>query len=57
MMKPILESVREELAALARMSDEDINYSDIPPTKDEDWANAVRGEFYRPGTHFKHKED
>ncbi len=55
--RPLPESVREELAALAEMSDEDIDYSDIPATKDEDWVGAVRGRFYRPGTHFKHKED
>ncbi len=42
------ESVRKELAALAQMSDEDIDYSDIPATKDEDWVGAVRGKFYRP---------
>ncbi len=56
-MNPIPESVRKELAALAEMSDEDIDYSDIPATKDEDWVNAVRGKFYRPDTHFKHKQD
>ena len=54
---PIPESVRKELAALAGMSDEDIDYSDIPATKDEDWTNAMRGKFYRPGTHFNQKED
>ena len=48
------QSVREELAALAEMSDEDIDYSDIPATKDEDWIGAVRGKFYRADTHFKH---
>ena len=55
--RPIPESVRKELAALAEMSDEDIDYSDIPATKDEDWIGAVRGKFYRPDTRFKHKED
>ena len=55
--RPLPESVREELAALGEMSDEDIDYSDIPATKDEDWVGAVRGKFYRPNTHFKHKED
>ena len=47
-MKPIPESVREERAALAKMSDEDIDFSDIPATTHEDWAGAVRGRFYRP---------
>ena len=55
--RPIPESVRAELAALAEMSDEDIDYSDIPPTTHEDWANAVRGKFYRPDAQFKSKED
>ena len=46
-MKPIPESVREELAALAEMSDEDIDLSDIPATTHEDWVGAVRGRFHR----------
>jgi uncharacterized protein (DUF4415 family) len=37
-----------ELAALAAMPDETIDYSDIPPLTDEFWANAVRNPFYRP---------
>lgn len=28
------------------MSDDDIDFSDIPPTTD--WTGAVRGKFYRP---------
>jgi hypothetical protein len=55
--RPIPESVRAELAALAEMSDEDIDFSDIPETKDEDWVGAVRGRFYRLDTQFKSKED
>jgi len=47
-MKTLPDSLREELAALAGKSDEDIDYSDIPATKDEDWVGAVRGRFYRP---------
>ena len=50
-------SVRAELAALAEMTDADIDFSDIPETKDEDWVGAVRGKFYRPNTQFKLKED
>lgn len=37
-----------ELKALANKSDEDIDYSDIPPSSDEQWSNAERGKFYRP---------
>ena len=44
-MKPVPESAREELAALAQKSDEDIDYSNIPATKDEEWAGAVRNKF------------
>lgn len=36
-----------ELKALANKSDEDIDYSDIPPSSDEQWSNAERGKFYR----------
>jgi hypothetical protein len=55
--RPIPDSVRAELAILAEMSDEDIDFSDIPETKDEDWVGAVRGRFYRLDTQFKSKED
>ena len=55
--KPLPESVRAELAALAEMSDEDIDLSDIPATTHEDWIGAVRGKFYWPDTRFKFKED
>lgn len=37
-----------ELRALANQADDDIDYSDIPSTDDVQWAEAVRGEFYRP---------
>ncbi|VED11481.1 Uncharacterized protein conserved in bacteria [Escherichia coli] len=37
-----------ELKALTNKSDEDIDYSDIPPSSDEQWSNAERGKFYRP---------
>jgi uncharacterized protein (DUF4415 family) len=47
-MKTIPDSLREEIAALAEMSDEDIDFSDIPATTHEDWIGAVRGRFYRP---------
>ncbi|RSV81179.1 BrnA antitoxin family protein [Klebsiella aerogenes] len=37
-----------ELKALAKKTDEDIDYSDILQTADEQWSDAVRGKFYRP---------
>ncbi|MEF3109309.1 BrnA antitoxin family protein [Raoultella sp. WB_B2P2-3] len=38
----------DELKALAKKSDDDIDYSDIPASGDERWPDAVRGKFYRP---------
>ncbi len=43
--KPTME---EQLQALAALPDDQIDYSDAPPLTDEQWANAVRGKFYRP---------
>jgi len=37
-----------ELNALAKKRDDEIDYSDIPETTDEQWSDAVRGKFYRP---------
>ena len=45
-MKNHSQKITEELAALARMRDEDIDTSDIPETVD--WTGAVVGKFYRP---------
>jgi uncharacterized protein (DUF4415 family) len=39
---------KAELKALADMPDSEIDYSDIPPLTDVQWANAVRGRFYKP---------
>jgi uncharacterized protein (DUF4415 family) len=39
-------AIKAELAALAAMSDDDIDFSDIPERRD--WRGAVRGKFYRP---------
>lgn len=41
-------SQRRELAALAALPDDKINYSDIPPLTEKFWKNAVRNPFYRP---------
>ena len=38
----------DELKALAKTSDDDIDYSDIPSSDDGQWSDAVRGKFYRP---------
>lgn len=47
-MSKVPESVRKELAALAAMPENDIDFSDLPATKSSDWQGAVRGQFYRP---------
>ena len=37
-----------ELAALAAMPDEEIDFSDIPETTEAMWKDAIVGKFYRP---------
>lgn len=44
--KKATETRSAELAALEAMTDDDIDYSDIP--QQLDWSGAVRGLFYRP---------
>jgi uncharacterized protein (DUF4415 family) len=46
MQKVISEDVRAELQALSRLTDEQIDTSDIPEQRD--WKGAKRGLFYRP---------
>jgi uncharacterized protein (DUF4415 family) len=45
-MKKISRKQAKELAALARLPDEQIDLSDAPEVRD--WRNAVVGKFYRP---------
>lgn len=35
-----------ELKALAKKSDDEIDYSDIPASEDGQWSEAVRGKFF-----------
>lgn len=44
----LTEAQKAELARLAAMPDEEIDFSDIPPLDEKFWANAQRGRFYRP---------
>jgi uncharacterized protein (DUF4415 family) len=44
--KKLSKKLENELRALEAMSDDDINYSDIP--RRTDWSGAVVGRFYRP---------
>ena len=48
---PLTDAQREELARVAAMKDEDIDFSDIPPLTEKFWSNAVRfrdRHLYRP---------
>jgi uncharacterized protein (DUF4415 family) len=47
--EPLTETQKKNLEALAKMKDEDIDFSDIPELTEKFWKNAVRGNpFYRP---------
>jgi uncharacterized protein (DUF4415 family) len=37
-----------ELRQVAKLADSAINYSDIPPTSEDDWSGGVPGPLYRP---------
>ena len=39
---------KKELSALAAMSDDQVDTSDIPELPPSAWKDAVRGRFYRP---------
>lgn len=47
-LPPLTDEQRAHLRALAARPDSEIDYSDIPPTTEEFWKNAVRGRFYKP---------
>lgn len=47
-MNKVSESIRHELAALAAQPEKSIDFSDQPATTEQDWADGVRGQFYRP---------
>lgn len=42
------DGLQARLNSLAALSDQDIDYSDIPPLTDEFWRRAVRNPLYRP---------
>lgn len=44
----LTEERRKELARLDALPADQIDTSDIPELTDEQWAEAVRGRFYRP---------
>jgi uncharacterized protein (DUF4415 family) len=45
-MRKLTKEQRKDIAALAAMKDEDIDFSDIPLVLD--WSKAEIGKFYRP---------
>jgi uncharacterized protein (DUF4415 family) len=46
--KDLTAKQKKELSALAAMSDDQIDTSDIPELPPAAWKDAVRGRFYRP---------
>ena len=44
----LTEAQKAELKALEAMSDDQIDYGDIPPMPDGFWTNARRNPYYRP---------
>jgi len=46
--QPLTAQEQTELANLAAMLDDQIDYSDIPATSPEQWREAEQGRFYRP---------
>lgn len=47
-LPPLTAEQVAELDALAKRSDADIDYSDIPPLDEKFWQNGVRNPFFRP---------
>ena len=45
-MKKLTRNQAKEIRALKRMKDDEIDFTDIPLTRD--WSNAVVGKFYQP---------
>jgi len=45
-MNKVPKSVAKELAALAAKPEQEIDFSDLPPTTAQDWSGATRGQFY-----------
>jgi uncharacterized protein (DUF4415 family) len=46
--QPLTAEQKRELSALAAMSEDQIDTSDIPELPPSAWKDAVRGKFYRP---------
>jgi uncharacterized protein (DUF4415 family) len=46
--KPLTKQQRNDVAAIAAMRDDEIDFSDIPRLPESFWKNAVQNPFYRP---------
>lgn len=46
--RPLTKQQRKEIATIAAMRDNNIDFSDIPRLPESFWKNAVRNPFYRP---------
>ena len=47
-MSRVPDPIRKQLAALAARPESEIDVSDIPATKKQDWKGAATGVLYRP---------
>ncbi len=47
-MSKVTKTMQKKLAKLAVKPETDIDFSDIPATKETDWQHAIRGQFYKP---------
>ena len=47
-LSPLTQEQKRELATLSKMSDSQIDVSDIPPLTDDFWKKAVKNPFYKP---------
>jgi uncharacterized protein (DUF4415 family) len=46
--KPLTKQQHKDIATIAAMRDDEIDFSDIPRLPESFWQNAVRNPFYRP---------
>ena len=47
-MTPLSEQQQAELAALAAMPDDEIDYTDSPPLNEDFWQQAVSNPYFKP---------
>lgn len=47
-LPPLTKNQKAEVEALRQSTDDEIDYSDIPPLGDDFWKAAIRNPFYKP---------